>query len=269
MGTTSTYGLPYPEQTDIPNVQADLKKLADAIDSTLGVQIAGSGIPMGSAADWPWAASQIPSNTVLPYGQQLTQAAYPSMQAIADASSRPYGGTAGTNFNLPDYRGRSGIGKDDMGGTAANRITAAISGVSGATLGGVFGSEGISLTTAQLPAHSHTFTTGTESADHSHAMNFNTGGQSQSHLHVPATGGNYYVDTAGSNVYSFSGGGFPTYNTGTTSWADRDHVHNVNGSTGGRSAAHTHSGTSDNSGSGSVHQNTQPSIIVNKILRVL
>jgi microcystin-dependent protein len=143
-----------------------------------------------------------------------------------------------------------------MGGTAANRITTAISGADGKTLGAVFGAEGITLTTAQLPAHNHGFTTGTVSSDHSHSGN--TGGRSAGHVHTVSW-------------YNFSGGagagGSGTYQGEVnTSYENVDHSHGF--TTGGISANHTHSGTTNNTGSGSVVQNSQPSIVVNVFMRV-
>jgi microcystin-dependent protein len=61
------------------------------------------------------------------------------------------------NANIPDLRGRVLAGKDDMGGVAANRLTAAGSGITGTTLGAVGGVETHTLTGAQsgIPAHAH------------------------------------------------------------------------------------------------------------------
>lgn len=50
-------------------------------------------------------------------------------------------GDGSTTYTLPDFRGRSLFGKDDMGGSAANRLTSAVSGVNGTTLGGAGGDQ--------------------------------------------------------------------------------------------------------------------------------
>jgi microcystin-dependent protein len=224
----------------------------------------GAGIPLGAVASWPWAAAQLPAGMLLPYGQLLLASAYPDLQVIADASGRPYGGAAGTNFNLPDYRGRIGVGKDDMGGTAANRITAAISGADGKLLGAVFGAEGITLTTGQLPAHNHTGTTDGENVDHSHGVNINTGTVSADHSHNVT----YYRSSG--NIDRTEPGkasDIDTSNTWATSGISANHYHGVVGQTAGRSAGHTHTFTTATIGSGSAHQNTQPSIVVNQFLR--
>jgi microcystin-dependent protein len=234
-------------------------------------------IPVGAMLDWPWSSASIPAWALLPYGQLLTAASYPALQGLADAAGRPYGGNAGVNFNMPDLRGRAAVGKDDMGGTAASRITAGISGANGATLGAVFGAEGITLTTAQLPAHNHSFTTGNVSNDHTHSGT--TGGRSAGHVHYDAGHAHTaYDEFAGRN----RGGPFDFGASGPANWMAAssinvgyaqiggesvDHSHNF--TTGGISANHTHSGTSNNTGSGSVVQNAQPSIIVNMFMRAL
>jgi microcystin-dependent protein len=60
-------------------------------------------------------------------------------------------GDGSTTFNLPDLRGRTIAGKDDMGGSAASRLTATYFGTSAAALGAVGGGESQTLTLAQLP----------------------------------------------------------------------------------------------------------------------
>lgn len=53
-------------------------------------------------------------------------------------------------------RGRAVAGKDDMGGVAASRLTTGGGGVNGAALGAAGGTETHTLTTAQIPSHTHT-----------------------------------------------------------------------------------------------------------------
>jgi len=78
----------------------------------------------------------------------------------------------GDTVKWPDRRGRVGAGKDDMGGTAAGRLTSASkAGIDGTTLGASGGAEGITLVLNELPSfdiddyfnfsqnsHDHTYT---------------------------------------------------------------------------------------------------------------
>lgn len=250
-------------------------------------------IPVGGMIDWPWASGSIPAWAALPYGQLLTAAGFPAMQALADASGRPYGGAAATNFNLPDMRGRTAVGKDDMGGTAANRITAAISGVSGASLGAVFGAEGITLTTGQLPAHNHGITGVPSISDPTHNHGGTVGIENQAHAHAIYDPGHSHMLQNYLGQYITGNGGGESgqtmiddsqYNSGSapstaataqgaytgvqTYTESANHNHNIPGGGTGISLGAGSLGTA-NAGSGSAHQNTQPSIIVNKLMRVL
>ena len=60
-------------------------------------------------------------------------------------------GDGSTTFNVPDMRGRVAAGLDNLGGSSANRITAAWAD----SLGGTGGAETHTLTTAEMPAHTH------------------------------------------------------------------------------------------------------------------
>ena len=92
---------------------------------------------------------------------QLLYTSWPDAQAPV-SGGRGTGAAADFNahktIRLPDLRGRVAAGKDDMGGTAAGRLTAAGSGVAGTTLGAAGGAETHRLTGGQMPRHSHHIT---------------------------------------------------------------------------------------------------------------
>lgn len=112
----------------------------------------GAGIPEGSVI--PYAGSAAPSGWLLCYGQAVSRTTYAALFA---AISTTYGtGDGSTTFNLPDLRGRVIAGQDDMGGVSANRLTNQSGGLDGDTLGATGGAETHTLTTAQIPAHTHT-----------------------------------------------------------------------------------------------------------------
>lgn len=100
-----------------------------------------------------FAGTTAPSGWLLCYGQSVLRTDYPNLFA---AIGTTYGSVDGTHFTLPDCRGRVTAGKDDMGGSAASRLTNAGGGVTGTTLGAVGGTETHVLTTAQMPSHTHT-----------------------------------------------------------------------------------------------------------------
>jgi len=85
----------------------------------------------------PYAGASAPTGWLLCYGQAVSRTTYAD---LFTAISTTYGaGDGSTTFNVPDLRGRVPAGKDNMGGTAANRLTAGGSGVTGTTLGAAGG----------------------------------------------------------------------------------------------------------------------------------
>lgn len=124
----------------------------------MGASVFGE-VPIGAVIDWPWAIANAPGQFIACYGQAISRTVNAELHALALAAGYPHGtGDGTTTFNVPDYRGRDGLGLDNMGGVAANRISVAISGIAGTTLGGAGGVEGITLTIAQMPAHNHAYT---------------------------------------------------------------------------------------------------------------
>lgn len=234
-------------------------------------------IPVGGMIDWPWGSGSIPAWAALPYGQLLTSAAFAAMQAVADAAGRPYGGVAGTNFNMPDMRGRVAAGKDDMGGTAANRITAAISGAAGSVLGAVIGSEGVALTTGQIPAHNHGVTDPGHSHTvnaHSHTVDAHTHGVAQN-AHYHGASHTYWTGDPGGELGpqgAVAPGASTFYGSVALTGALADiSITSASPGTDAQSPGTTAVGTgisTQNAGGGGAHLNMQPTIVVNQIMRV-
>jgi microcystin-dependent protein len=68
----------------------------------------------------------------------------------------PYGvGDGSTTFNVPDLRGRVVAGRDDMGGTAASRLTGTTMSPGGTALGATGGEQTHTLVTSEMPSHTH------------------------------------------------------------------------------------------------------------------
>jgi microcystin-dependent protein len=128
---------------------------SDAAPAWIPFSDANAGVLVGSTIEWPWVHTQLPANYLLAYGQAVSRATYPVLNAIASASGYPHGnGDGSTTFNLPDHRGRVSVGRDDMGTVAANRITAA-SGITGTQLGASGGVQTIALVAGEMPVHNH------------------------------------------------------------------------------------------------------------------
>lgn len=170
-----------------------------------------------------------------------------------------YGGTGPDRFKLPDCRGRIEAGKDNMGGTAAGRLTTAGSGVDGLTLGASGGEETYALGNSHLPSHSHTI-------NHGHSAS----SEGDGHWHYIARSGAAAYSALSSSTYLAEGiSGSPSYdyalagqgsspNIGRTNTDTHSHTINVN----------SHSGSSGSVGGDGAHQNTQPTIVMNKIIKL-
>src|SRR6516164_470322 len=104
-------------------------------------------------------AATVPTGWLLCYGQAISRTVYAALFAVLGTT---YGaGDGSTSFNLPDLRGRAVAGVDNMGGTAAGRLTGATGSVAGTTLGATGGEETHNLSATEMPSHTHAVTTNT------------------------------------------------------------------------------------------------------------
>ena len=102
----------------------------------------------------PYAGTIAPTFWLLCYGQEILQADYPELFDVIGFTYKQSGllsdnGVA--RFALPDMRGRTVMGLDDMGGSAAGRI----SGLQGSELGNSGGQETVTIQNTNLPDHEH------------------------------------------------------------------------------------------------------------------
>ena len=87
----------------------------DSIDTLLN-----QFIPIGTIQSYAGTASPN-AKWLLCDGAAVSRTTYATLFALVATS---YGvGDGSTTFNLPDYRGRAGVGLDNLGGSSANRIT--------------------------------------------------------------------------------------------------------------------------------------------------
>lgn len=198
-----------------------------------GTGFIGKGTaPIGSSMIW-WSNTLPDEATWGTYlwcnGEAVGRTTYAE---LFDIIGTTYGAGNGSTFNLPDLRDNVPVGRSTMGGAAdAARLDhVGITGMtSGAPLGQMFGKDHVALTIAQMPAHDHGGNTGDED-EHTHG---------------------YEDDGTGSQAITSGGGNAANVTSGNK--------------TTDPGSAHHHSISSQ--GSGDTHQNVQPSIFCNWIIR--
>jgi microcystin-dependent protein len=165
------------------------------------------------------------SSFIFPRGQALSRTTYAAAFAIMGTT---YGsGDGSTTFNVPDLGGRVRVMTESL----ASRLTSSFFGGNSTVMGATGGAESTTLTTAQLPAHSHANTL--SDPTHTHVLN---AASSTTSAQASNTGG-------GLNVPAFGG----TANNAATGIS----INNVN------------------AGSGAAHASVQPTICCGCIMRVL
>jgi microcystin-dependent protein len=106
-------------------------------------------IPIGGSIDF-WGATAPNSSFVLAYGQAISRTTY---SVAFSLFATTYGsGDGSTTFNVPDCRGRVIAGRDDMGGSAASRLTSTYYGTSAAAMGAVGGGQSHAIVAGEVPS---------------------------------------------------------------------------------------------------------------------
>lgn len=243
-----------------------------AISSAIGNT---GSVPIGSVT--AFAGTIAPAGWLLCAGQTVSRSQYMGLFLTIGTT---YGaGDGSTTFTLPDMRGRVAAGKDDMGGSAASRLTSGASGVDGITLGAVGGAQTHTLTSTQsgTPPHSHANTLSNNtvaSSGHRHDFRF-------------ALNDNYYQPTGtqaamtGSGAYRYSTGAYQgSFSDGSLTDTRKDAAGTASSGSSARFASvgdtNTPSATTtvgisnvNNSAANAAdaHNNTQPTIVLNYIIK--
>jgi|SRR5712671_1113402 len=185
-------------------------------------------VPAGTIVDF--ASDVTPTGWLACAGQAVSRTTF---VALFVAIGTYYGaGDGTTTFNIPDCRDYVLVGRGNMGGIDAGRLTTAFYGGNPTITNSPGGSQSKALVTANIAAHTHSGNTGNDAPDHTHQ-----------------------VTTVGSTGVSATptGPGFS--------------VNAVTITTAGANSRHTHPFTTDNgTGSGTAFATVQPSLIMNKII---
>jgi microcystin-dependent protein len=244
----------------------------------------GLSVGLGTVTQVPagivsaFAGTTAPSGWLMCYGQAVSRTDY---SALFTALSTTYGsGDGSTTFNIPDMRGRAVAGVDNMGGTAASRLTSTVLTASN-TLGATGGTQTHTLITAELASHNHTQDSHNHTqSSHNHTQDSHNHTQSShnhtqnAHDHIVGTYEGTQAVQGGTGDLYYSRRGDLTYQPMTTSGttATNQATTATNTATTATNQATTATNTATTAtnqaaGSGSAHLNTQPTLVLNYIIK--
>lgn len=214
-GTTLTFNMTMMQLVmDVMTLQTTIISLQSQI-AALNVSSVPP-VPTGTIA--PFGGTVIPDGYLLCDGTQHFTSAYPDLYNVIGTMYCPGPCIVGV-FALPDLRGKVPAGQ---GGTALS-----------GTIGSTVGAETHTLSSAEMPVHTHTGATDVQGS-HSHNVNF-----------LVSQTANF------PQFYQYQGMG-PTQAASYTTTVDGAHAHNLN---------------INAAGSGAAHNNIQPSLIIKYIIK--
>lgn len=193
-------------------------------------EVKPSVIEMPVASIVQTAASSSPSGWLLCEGQAVSRTTYASLFTTIGTV---YGaGDGSTTFNIPDLRTRIPVGKNGSGTFA--------------TLGAKGGAETHTLAAGEIPSHTHSFSATTSTnGNHGHNILSEYG----------ASGEAYFNPYNNRQIQPAQPGAGTRIERGSMIVGSGDHNHSVSGTTG-------------SSGSGTAHNNLQPYIVLNYIIKI-
>jgi microcystin-dependent protein len=215
----------------------------DAIEIT-PTQVTGTAVVHSDSRLTPagvisqFAGSTAPAGYLLCLGQELAISSFGDLYAVVQTNygtlTNGSGGAGTTHFRLPNLQGRIPVGRD----SAQTEFD---------LLGETGGAKTHTLTTAEMPSHTHV------QDSHNHTQNSHNHSQN-SHNHTIGYGANVFG--GGSTNPAFGGGPSDSGTTGTTA------TNNPATATNNATTA-----TNQNTGGGGAHNNLQPYIVVNYIIK--
>lgn len=285
-GTISTANLD--SDSDSPAAaRSDLKQAVDAVNNIIGAKDAASGIPsldanskvpavqggVPAGAMFPFAGTAAPTGYLLCDGSAVSRSTY---AALFTAIGTVWGaGDGTTTFNLPDMRGRVAAGRDDMGGTNAQRLTVVLT---GNTTSGNASVTALS-STANLAVGMRVFGAGIPAGATIATITSSTAITLSANATATATGvslrfgivdGITLGDAAGDDVHTLATTQIPAHSHNYDSGGNSHYVLRSSGGTLGLTTGSVQANlatATQNAGGGQAHPNVQPTAVVNYIIK--
>jgi microcystin-dependent protein len=196
-----------------------------------------------------WGTNSAPTGWLICDGTAVSRTTYSGLFALIGTT---YGvGDGSTTFNLPNLKGRVAVGRDSAD-------------TDWDTLGETRGTKTHTLTSAEMPSHTHVQDAhGHGQNPHNHFL-WITSAVNGSHTHTYTYDDVSTIQRGSGSFSSASAPSTDTNNTGTNG----SHSHDVIGNTADATATTiVTTATNQNTGGGGAHNNIQPSIVLNFIIR--
>lgn len=199
-----------------------------------------ASLPAGTIVQWPGATA--PANWLLADGSAISRTTYASLFAAIGVQYGSGDGT--TTFNLPNLKGRVAVGLDSSQ-TEFN------------VLGEVGGAKTHTLTESEMPTHTHI----QNSHNHTFSGTTDGGGSHEHQINVSGTQLRYLNTNAAQSTGLGGLAGIAGGADNLRATAVGNHTHTYSGTTSSTTA------TNQSTGGGGAHNNLQPYIVLNYIIK--
>jgi microcystin-dependent protein len=205
----------------------------DALTYNGSVWVNTPGMPSGSITQF--AGSTAPSGWLSCDGTTVSRTTYAALFAVVGTT---YGaGDGSTTFALPNMKGRVPVGYD----SAQTEFDG---------LGETGGEKTHLLIVSEMPSHTH--------LQNAHAHSASSGNDSPDHTHNPPSGD--FVFTGSGAAWMSTSGAFGPFNSGKpTTGASARHTHGI--------TVNDSTAVNQNTGGDGAHNNLQPYIVLNYIIK--
>jgi microcystin-dependent protein len=248
------------------NLGTDGQILTVNTTTSTGLQWNTPAVSVPAGVISQFAGSTAPSGYLLCTGQEVAISSFGQLYSVIQTNygtlTNGSGGAGTTHFRLPNLQGRIPVGRD------STQTEFDVLGESG-------GQKAVTLDVTQMPSHTHI------QDSHNHAQN------SHSHTFSATTTGGAHVHQITLTNNAGVGGAFdtpargaagtgndPNFRTGSEADSPNygstqgTHVHSISGTTSSPTATNIGAtATNQNTGGGLAHNNLQPYIVVNYIIK--
>lgn len=144
-----TYTTPYNLAKPLVNDPTDQDLWGGELNSNM--DIIAAALPQ--TGDYVYSAAATRTYALICDGSAVSRTTYATLFGVIGTT---YGvGDGSTTFNVPNIKGRILAGRDNMGGSAAGRLTGTTMTPDGNTMGATGGEQTHTLITSEMPSHAH------------------------------------------------------------------------------------------------------------------